>query len=167
MALSSTQKKRRMRLAAAVLLAALVAIVAIYFYRYWSSFDDACRQERGGEELGGFDRSALGQLVIFFIILALPCVIARSSWALNMYAVVSALVALIWVLALPHAGDPPTECFEGQGGAPDPPFAWLGLPLIIAMSAGFYVIMIVDLVLWLWQRLAPLVSSQPSDDRRR
>lgn len=157
MAKSSAQRKRAMRFAAILSLALLAIVFVLYSYLDIASYNAACRQERGYDL--AYDHSTPMTAIVGFIVLALPCVIVRGSFALGIYALLSGLVTVLWTLSLFEAAGPPIQCLTMDGDRPDN-FALFGVAIVIAMAAAFYVILIVDLALFLLRRLTALTSSR-------
>jgi hypothetical protein len=80
-----------------------------------------------------------------FGILALPCVIVRSSFSLKAYALASTTTVIAFFFQLFGAADPPLECFTSGGNRVTNGYELMFPLAFIVLVTLFYIILIFDI----------------------
>jgi hypothetical protein len=136
--------RRYLRLSSVLSLAALAAIFCAYDFLNTNSYNKYCENEGGYlayDPIGSFKIA-----LIWFAILALPCLVAKRQVSSKLYASISIMLTAIFIIPLFSASDPPLECFTSGGNTVTNGFD-IFFPLsIVFASIIFYVVFVFDIV---------------------
>ena len=135
-----------LRIGAILSLMAVVITIPLYVELETNNFNAYCADERGDLIRSGLaDPETWMTAIIWLVITALPCLAARQSLSLKIFAILSTGFAGICVLCLPFYPGPPTECFTSGGSYPSDSFDLVAPLTAILLSVIYYMVLAFDL----------------------
>jgi hypothetical protein len=143
-----------LRIGAILSLMAVVITIPLYVQLETNNFNAYCADERGDLIRSGLaDPETWMTAIMWLVITALPCLAARQSLSLKIFAILAAGFAGSCVLCLPFYSGPPIECFTSGGSYPSDSFDLVAPLTAILLSAIFYMVLAFDLAgSWLRKR---------------